>query len=183
MATELWVSSDNEIWNYDFSDQFIWLPSLATDYQFISAFDVCSPELGKINSGELEFTYTDDNNKFILNEMNTTPGFCYLFEHYNMPNAALPYVLHFRGTYGGSEDHTVKFQLYDWDATAYVDISTLATSLLTQDYYYNLPTGSQYFSNEGGEINVIRIRVIHEEFGNSGHLLRINYWNVDVGSV
>jgi len=27
MATPEWVSTDNEIWDFDFSDDFIWIPS------------------------------------------------------------------------------------------------------------------------------------------------------------
>ncbi len=29
MATQEWVVSDNSIWDYDYSDDFIWIPSSA----------------------------------------------------------------------------------------------------------------------------------------------------------
>ena len=131
----------------------------------------------------MSHTYTDNDNKFILNELNNTPGFCYLFQHWNVPDSTGEYVLHFKGTYGGGNaGHEVLFQLYDWDSTSYTTFMTLPSSLFTKDYYANLPVGSQYFSDTTGINNIIQIRVIHTSAGNSGHLLRINYWRLDTGS-
>ena len=130
----------------------------------------------------MSHTYVDNDNKFILNELNNTPGFCYLFQHWNVPDSTGEYVLHFKGTYGGSADHEVLFQLYDWDSTSYTTFLTLDTSLFTQDYYANLPVGTQYFNDSTAALNIIQIRVIHPDAGNSGHLLRINYWKLEEGS-
>ena len=182
-STEEWVSSDDEIFQYDFKDNFIWIPSIFVNYYFINNFEVCTPQTGRINSGEVSHTFINDNNKLILDEFNETPGFCYLFQHWNLPDPTTPYTLFFRGTYGGDDSHIVKFQLYDWDSTTYIDFFTLSNSTFTQDYIKNLPTGSQYFTTIGVNTNVIQIRVIHTSAGNDGHLFRCNYWKVDQGSI
>ncbi len=174
--TQPWVSLDTEIWDYDSYDGFIWYPDEEGLWRFISSYDACDPTLGKINSGDLDNTRAPNDQKLILNELNTTPGFCYSFQHVEVPDSTASYVLHFQGTYGGDDSHNVEFQIYDWDSTAYVIIDTLITSTFTQDYYYNLPSGSQYFTTLGGMNNVMQIRVIHTSPGNSGHLFRINYW-------
>ena len=186
-----WVSADTEIWDYDASDAFIWYPDASTSliWQLINDFDVCSPESGRINSGGLELTYTQDDKKFILNEMNNTPGMCYLFQHFSVPDDEGNYFLEFTGSYRGT--HQVEFEAFDWDSSSYIALLSTDTtgafvlepSLFTQTFYMTIPQGSQYFSNVGIYSNVLQIRVIHDDPGNSGHLLRINYWELHSGSV
>ncbi len=175
--TDVWVGSDAEIFDYDAYDDFIWYPAadLAAAWRFISEFDICNINLGLINSGELSHTYVSNDQKFILNEMNETPGFCYTYEHNDVPDSSAAYILHYQGTYGGSENHEVEFEVYDWDATAYVQFYTLETSLFTQDYFLNVPQGEQYFEDPG-VTNTMKFRTYHTLPGNSGHLFRINYW-------
>ncbi len=132
--------------------------------------------LGSTNSGDIEHTKVEDDNKLILNEMNATPGFCYTFQHVDVPDSSAAYILHFEGTYGGDDSHNVEFQAYNWDATSYTLIDTLPASTFTQDYYFEVPVGTKYFTDTGGFTNVMQIRVLHTDPGNSGHLLRINYW-------
>ena len=174
-----WVSSDTEIWGFDANDDILWYPDASTSlvWEFATAFDPCSVDEGSINSGELASIYTYDNNKFILNEMNYTPGMCYTFSHLQVPDPSDNYFLHFRGTYGGSDDHDVQFQVYNWDdSTGWTTFFTLDNSTFTQDYYENIPAGSKYFNGQ-----TLTIRTIHPDAGNSGHLFRINYWKLHQG--
>ena len=179
--TEPWVSSDTKIWGFDSEDNILWYPDSTSNITWdqIWVFDTCYAEYGRINSGLLSHTYIDNDNKFILSEMNTAPGFCYKFYHWGLPDPNGNYLLRFKGTYGGSAAHEVVFQLYDWDSTSYTTFLTLPSSTFTQNYYANLPNGPQYFDAN----NVIQIRVLHVSAGNSGHLLRINYWKLHEGSI
>ena len=178
--TQPWVSADTEIFDFDAADAFIWYPdsSSSITWDLIGNFSLCSVELGKVNSGIYQSTYTNDNNKFILNELNRTPGFCYTFQHTNVPDPAADYFLQFRGTYGGSSSHDVEFQAYNHDTTSYTTFLTLDTSLFTQDYFANIPSGEAYYDD-----GTLTIRTIHNDAGNSGHLFRINYWELHEGSV
>ena len=179
-STQPWVSSDTEIWSFDYTDDFIWYPDATSgiDWEFIGSFEPCAFESGKINSGELLSTRVNDNNKFILNEMNNTPGMCYIFKHFHIPDITKDYFLHFRGTYGGNSAHDVKFKVYNYDSTgAYVTFHTLETSVYTQDYFIDIPSGEEYYFG-----NTLSIILEHEDPGNSGHLLRINYWKLHEGT-
>lgn len=176
--TEAWVSADTEIFDFDLFDRFIWYPDQDDLWQFLASYAACSPQTGRINSGDLNNTKSQNDQKLILDEVNATPGFCYAFQHDEVPDSSATYILHFQGTYGGDDTHNVEFQLYNWDTTSYVLIDTLSASTFTQDYYFNIPSGQQYFTTLGGVGNVMRIRVIHTSPGNSGHILRINYWQL-----
>ena len=178
--TTPWVAADTEIWDFDSADDFIWYPDSTTSltWNLIGDFEVCSPESGRINSGAIESTFVSDNNKFILNELNNTPGFCYLFKHLSVPDPSASYFLQFRGTYGGSDDHDVVFQAYNWDTTAYTTFMTLNNSLFTEDYFANIPAGASYFNGSN-----LKIRTLHSDPGNAGHLFRINFWELHSGSI
>ena len=179
MAYEPWVSSDEEIWGFSETDEILWYPDSSTSitWEFLGDFDACSALLGKINSGTLESTFINDDNKLILNEMNQTPGFCYLFYHFRVPNPSSNYFLFFRGTYGGSNNHNVEFQAFNYDTSSYTTFLILQSSTFTQDYYVDIPSGSEYFL--GG---TLKLRTIHNDPGNSGHLFRINYWRLIAGT-
>jgi len=176
--TTPWISADTEIFDYDPTDAFIWYPDASSSlvWDLIGEFDVCSAQSGRINSGELTNTYIQNDNKFILNEMNNTPGFCYLFTHLQVPDPSGSYFLEFTGTYRGN--HEVTFQAYNWDTTAYTTFYTLQPSLFTQTYTANIPAGASYY-----DVDTLLIRTIHSDAGNSGHLFRINYWKLHEGSV
>ena len=128
-----------------------------TDWKFPDTIEARSATLGKINSGELSNVYTYDDNKLILDENNTTPGFCYYFTFEDIPDPNAAYTMWYKGNYTGSEDHIVKFQILDNDTTSYVDIMTLPTSRFAIDYHRNLPQGSQYVDST----NTMTIRVIN----------------------
>ena len=178
--TQPWVSADTEIWGFDAEDSILWYPDTTASlvWDLLGNYEACSPELGLRNSGYLDYTHTNDDLKLILNEMYTTPGFCYNFYHFQVPDPSAAYFLQFRGTYGGNTDHYVQFQAFNFDTTAYVTFLTLQTSTFTQDYFANIPTGAEYFDGD-----TLLIRTYHPVAGIKGHLFRINYWRLHEGSV
>ena len=171
-STPEWVSSDNEIWSYDTNDNFIWLPGIIA--AFANYIAICQAN-GKINSGVIANLQTDDDSKIIFDEMNRTPGFCYLFRVHGVEDIGIEYKLNLKASYGGDDAHTVNVEIYNWITQTYTHLTTLANSTLIEDYELVLPTDSDYFYDS----DTMWFRIIHTDAGNDGHLLRISYMVVE----
>ena len=83
-----------------------------------------------------------------------------------------------KGNYNGDESHIVKAQAYNWVTEEYLDLFTQDMSLYAEERITNLPHSNEYF--QGGRL---KIRFIHTNSGNPGHLLRFNYFVIDQGSL
>jgi hypothetical protein len=61
MATPEWISNDNEIWQYDFTDDFIWLPDTFIDGL---AIFVARDEMFQYDSEIETFQYVAEDETF-----------------------------------------------------------------------------------------------------------------------
>ena len=61
MATPEWVSADSEIWDYDFRDDFIWLPETSIDGMVIF---VAREEVFQYDAEEETFQYVAEDETF-----------------------------------------------------------------------------------------------------------------------
>ena len=135
--------------------------------------------VGAIVSGTLADVYIDsDATELVLSETVGTPGFDYTFEFgigTDVPSTLLH--LYVEGYYDGNVAHNVKLQQWNYDTSAWTDVSgaIFPDAGAEQNYKFRLINDPDYISSGN-----IKLRVVHTSAGNPVHQLHLDKFYVDL---